>query len=219
MTLYEIIFTWLATDLNNLCVFLLLTFNRWMGAIVNPALLTDWLLNNCVFLLIALIRWMVAIATSDLLPDWLLWVQRLFGFCWLLSLSPRSVHLIGNWTPSSESSMFYFLARPQPISEISNNKTWLIARRLRATIVLFRIQAWNFPHLLRLVTWWFLDIEPLQQSSSALAQGKIHFRYRKFGLTWLHKPIFAFNMVKNRPTISLDVLKDINKYIFKKLFP
>ena len=50
---------------------------------------------------------------------------------------------------------------------------------------------------------------------SVHAQGKIHFRHRKFGLTWLHWPIFAFNMVKNRPTISLDVLKDINKYIFK----
>ena len=52
-------------------------------------------------------------------------------------------------------------------------------------------------------------------NSSAHVQGKIHFRYRKFGLTRLHRPIFAFNMVKNRPTLSLDVLKDINKYIFK----
>ena len=54
---------------------------------------------------------------------------------------------------------------------------------LRAKIVLFRKQAWNFPHLLRLVSWWFLDIEPLRQISSAHVQGKIHFRYRKFGLT------------------------------------
>ena len=87
-----------------------------------------------------------------------------------------------------------------------------LARRLRAKIVLFRIQAWNFSHLLRLVSWWFLDIEPLRQISTAHAHGKIHLRYRKFGLTWLCRPIFAFNMVKNRPTISLDVLKDINKY-------
>ena len=28
-----------------------------------------------------------------------------------------------------------------------------------------------------------LDIEPLRQISTAHAQGKIHFRYRKFGLT------------------------------------
>ena len=90
-----------------------------------------------------------------------------------------------------------------------------IARLLRAKIVLFRIQAWNFPHLLRLVSWWFSDIEPLRQISSAHQQGKIHFRYRKFGLTWLHRPLFAFNMVKNWPTISLDVLKDINKYFLK----
>ena len=37
----------------------------------------------------------------------------------------------------------------------------------------------------------------------------------KFGLTLLHGPIFAFNMVKNRPTIYLNVLKDINKTILK----
>ena len=53
-----------------------------------------------------------------------------------------------------------------------------IARRLRAKIVLFRIQAWNFQHLLRLVSWWCLDIEPLRQISSAHAQDKIHFRYK-----------------------------------------
>ena len=94
----------------------------------------------------------------------------------------------------------------------------LIARRLRAKIVLFRIQAWNFIYLLRLVSWWFLDIELLPQISTAHARGKIHFRYRKFVLTWLHRPLFAFNMVKIRPTISLDILKDINKYILKK-FP
>ena len=45
------------------------------------------------------------------------------------------------------------------------------ARRLRAKIVQFRIQAWNLSHLLRLVSWWFLDIEPLRQISSAHAQG------------------------------------------------
>ena len=60
-----------------------------------------------------------------------------------------------------------------------------------------------------------LDIEPLRQISSAHVQGKLHFRYRKFGLTSLNKPIFAFYMVKSRPTISLDVLRDINKYILK----
>ena len=43
---------------------------------------------------------------------------------------------------------------------------------------------------------------------------QIHFRYRKFGLTGLHRPIVAFIMVKKRSSISLDVLKDINKYIF-----
>ena len=32
------------------------------------------------------------------------------------------------------------------------NKQILVARRLRAKIVLFRIQAWNFPHMLRLVS-------------------------------------------------------------------
>ena len=82
-------------------------------------------------------------------------------------------------------------------------------------IVLFRIQAWNFPHLLRLVSWWFLDIEPRRQISSAHAQGKIHFSHRNFGLTWLHRPVFAFNMVKRRVTINLDVLKDIHKYVLK----
>ena len=61
----------------------------------------------------------------------------------------------------------------------------------------------------------FLDIEPRRQISFAHAQGKIHFRFRKYGVTWLHRPVFAFNMVKNRPSISLDVLKGIHKYIFK----
>ena len=107
------------------------------------------------------------------------------------------------WTSPSEPSL------------CSGVAPWYIARRLRAKIVLFRIQAWNFPQLLRLVSWWFLDIEPLQHISSAHAQGKIHFRYRSFGLTWLHRPVFVLEMVKNRPTISLDVLKGTNKYILK----
>ena len=102
-------------------------------------------------------------------------------------------------------------------SDYLHHMFYLIARRLRAKIVLFRIQAWNFQHLLRLGSWWFLDIEPHRQISPEHAQVKIHFRYRTFGLTWLYWPVYALNMVENLPLYLCMSKRHIQIYF--KIFP